>query len=385
MRSRNIPYIAKLDHLRFFAALLVIVYHYYHFKTHFYNGGKSPHVISSSPLSAFIIEGHTGVSLFLVLSGFIFAVIAWSKELSYGEFIRNRLLRIMPLYATVLAVACLISKSSLAQLLASLTFTAGLVPGVDDIRITPHLWTIALEFQFYLLFPFLIQFMQQQGLRYAIGLIGLCIAIRLLLWGLGDLKDLKTLVYNSLLGRMDQFVIGMAAGIGYQSGALARRFPWLKRAWSPVVGAALAILSIWAFHRSGGLFRTGDKSLLWVVWTTWEGAVWALVILTYCLSRFELPARASRSLAFLGTLSFSLYVNHWFFVNTTPWQKWVPKLVSNFPMNALVSACLFVLPGLIVFSWLTYRVIEKPFFDLRRPYLRRKETAPVLDAPPPGA
>ncbi|NYT60616.1 hypothetical protein H0A65_17000 [Alcaligenaceae bacterium] len=43
-------------------------------------------------------RGHTGVALFMVMSGFIFTVIAYGKDLDYAGFLRNRFIRIYPLY-----------------------------------------------------------------------------------------------------------------------------------------------------------------------------------------------------------------------------------------------------------------------------------------------
>lgn len=383
MTSRNTPYIAKLDHLRFLAAFLVIVYHYYHFHTGFYNGFKSPSVIAKSVGSALIIDGHVGVSLFLVLSGFIFSTIAYGRKIHYGHFIGNRLLRIMPLYGTAIGIACLLSAPSLAQLIASLTFTNGFIPGVSDIRITPHLWTIALEFQFYLLFPFLVVFMHRIGMRHVAALILLLVCIRLFLWCSKDLKSLRAIAYSTLVGRLDQFLIGMVAGAIY-CGRGPSVPKWLRGIWTPLVGLAIAVGSVWAFHRAGGYYNLGEHHWFWIIWTPLEGVAWAALVLSYCVSRFELPAMLSRPLAFLGTLSFSLYVNHWLFVHNVPFHRWIPQLLDNYPMNALLSVLIAVLPVLVPFSCLTYYVIEKPFFELRRSYIV-KDIPKNGSAPPEGA
>jgi peptidoglycan/LPS O-acetylase OafA/YrhL len=233
------------------------------------------------------------------------------------------------------------------------------------------------EFQFYLLFPFLVGFMHRYGMRYIVALIGLLISVRFLLWCSVDLKSLKGLTYSTLLGRLDQFLIGMVAGALY-SGRGPRWTPaWFKAAWSPFVGIAVAVVTVWIFHRAGGHYRMGDKHWFWIIWTPLEGLAWAFLVLSYCVSRFELPSRISRGLAFLGTLSFSLYVNHWIFVHNMPFHRWLPQLSDNYPMNALLSVLFVVLPLLVTFSCLTYYVIERPFFELRRSY--------VLKHPDPSA
>ena len=79
--------------------------------------------------------------------------------------------------------------------------------------LTPHLWTIAVELQFYLLFPFLVRFLRLYGLAWGLMAIALTITLRLGLsrMDLGD-WDIKRISYYTLLGRIDQFIIGMIAG-----------------------------------------------------------------------------------------------------------------------------------------------------------------------------
>jgi len=109
LKSQNIQYVPALDHLRGFAALLVLFYHgvfgIYHDLT------TVPPVLAYTDemlpradffLSAFIYEGHSGVALFMVLSGFIFTVGTHGHGISYWQFIRNRFLRTYPLFLFML-------------------------------------------------------------------------------------------------------------------------------------------------------------------------------------------------------------------------------------------------------------------------------------------
>src|ERR1700690_207944 len=63
--SKNIKHVPGLSHLRAYAALLVLCYHA--------RGAMgTPAGSASNPFWRLIVQGHTGVSLFLVLSGFVF-------------------------------------------------------------------------------------------------------------------------------------------------------------------------------------------------------------------------------------------------------------------------------------------------------------------------
>src|SRR3954454_366811 len=55
------------------------------------------------PLALFD-EGHTGVSLFMVLSGYLFAKLLDGRAIDYGAFFWNRFIRLAPLLLFVMAI-----------------------------------------------------------------------------------------------------------------------------------------------------------------------------------------------------------------------------------------------------------------------------------------
>src|SRR5690349_9296984 len=99
--SLNIPYLAPIDHLRALAALLVVAYH----ATHLVQTVPSlPFGITAwqqfnNPLMLLIYEGYSGVSLFFVISGFLFTYAAQGRvEFRKGDFWWNRFVRIYPMF-----------------------------------------------------------------------------------------------------------------------------------------------------------------------------------------------------------------------------------------------------------------------------------------------
>jgi peptidoglycan/LPS O-acetylase OafA/YrhL len=372
MKSGNISYLPKLDHLRFFAALLVIVYHYYFFQTGFYTQFKDPAVISKKVASALILEGQTGVSLFLVLSGFIFAAIGYGRKIDYWRFVQNRLLRIMPLYGAFIAVGAMLAHGSLSQFVGSVCFLSPMVPGVNYTPLTPHLWTISVEFQFYMLFPFIAMFMHRYGLlRYAVSLVGLVLLARALIFlGPKDMSPVKSLL-STLLGRLDQFVIGMVGGAAFSGRAGAAMPRWVRHPGAFVGAVALVLGVIYVYHQCGGYHtkHLHERHWWWIGWSTVEALAWLGVVVTYTGMKWDWPAVVSKGLAWLGSLSYSLYVTHWLFVHNVPWHKWIPQLSGSMTTNAALSVLLVVLPVIVGVSWLVFEVVERPFFELRRSYL----------------
>ena len=95
MRSQNLEYIAGVDHVRAFASLLVVFHHSFwliHRKWEPPGLTNETWFSTDNPLFSPIIETHIVVSLFFVLSGFMFSLAGADRKIRYGPFLRNRAL-----------------------------------------------------------------------------------------------------------------------------------------------------------------------------------------------------------------------------------------------------------------------------------------------------
>ena len=368
MRSPNIRYLPGVDHLRGAAALLIVIYHGVHILSHreLYQAPFDPNpnkwLETYNILWSPIIEGHTAVALFMVLSGFIFTFGARGSEIGYWAFMRNRVLRIFPLYLLLLVVGIYVypQNFSLGGLFQDVGFMANL-PGI--MQLDPFgamFWAIAIEFQFYFVFPFLLLFSRRYGLKYLLGIIALFTLFRVGGYLLG--ADIVNLSYMTIVGRIDQFALGMLAGALYQADRPADRRALLAF----VLSSLAAFLSLHGFHLLGGYPTEAFYKLFW---PTFEGTFWALVIVTYLPVSRCVPRLLSRPLIWIGTVSFSIYLLHIVFL-TILVEKGVYFSLSfhSAPLNALANSVAILVPLTLAGSALTYNLIEKPFLDLRRRY-----------------
>ena len=215
--SRNIRYVPALDHLRAFAALLVLLYHSahvvsYHLLWHQPFAFDHWPAAGPNPFLAVIYEGHTGVALFMVLSGYLFTAGAAGRDIRYGEFLRNRVLRIYPLLVVLIfvGVATYPQRFTLTGFLQLILPLQNLPGSLNLGAFTSMFWTIAVEFQFYLIFPFLHRIGLREGPRFLWGIIFLTIIARA---GSVALGANPREFYWSILGHLDQFLIGMIVAL----------------------------------------------------------------------------------------------------------------------------------------------------------------------------
>jgi peptidoglycan/LPS O-acetylase OafA/YrhL len=366
MQSPNRRYLPAVDHLRAFAALLIVLYHGVHtlgYRTLWGTGFTPEHwPHSGDPLFAALLEGHSAVALFLVLSGFIFCVGARGRRVRYGGFLRSRLLRIYPLMLALLLLATALYPGtfSFLGLLQTLLGGANLPGALAAGSVTALFWTIAVEWQFYLIFPFLMAFYDSYGGGWLLRLIALAILARFAALLLGG--SVRDIAYYSLLGRIDQFLIGMLAAGVFLDRRLEQRLPrWL------VVPAGFAVLAMLVgFHALGGWpTEAGWK----VLWPTLEGVVWCGFILAYLAAASALPARVSSVLARVGEVSFSIYLLHILVVDVVATRHLWLNLGFGAYRDALLTTLGLIVPVVLGLSFLTYATIERPFLRLRRPYL----------------
>lgn len=354
--SKNIAYSSRIDHLRFIAAALVV---YYHSHTDAFGLGRATY----NPFRAFIEQGHTGVALFMVLSGYLLTSIGWGKHLNYFEFMKNRLLRIYPLY--LLCVIYMLSgwKNSY-NLEQSLSLLFPFVNGMANVPMQSfgHLWTIAVELQFYFLFPFLLLFATKYGARYLLGVLAVFLFFKYAFWvGNGSVTNVG---YLTLLGRMDQFLVGMMLAI------FAKKFVKPGFSLSPYyLIAALVVAAAGMAWFGGNAGLVGNlNSVFMVFWFSIEALVWGLVIVAYGHANLRIPKLIDMPLARLGQLSFSMYCLHYVVIGVTQ-HLWAPTgLTQGSLSDLLVKVTMLTIPAIVLVCMFTYGLIEAPFLELRKRY-----------------
>ncbi len=355
MQSRNADYSPEVDHLRLLAAAIVFAFHYFH---SFFGGWKSD---VAPRWFALVSEGYTGVSLFFVLSGYIFMVIGLKAggSVPYGPFLLNRVLRIAPLHLSIFLLAISIHRDSFApaDLLYALVTNIG-TPPTSRHFITGAAWSISVEFLFYLIFPFLLRFAADPGFLWRLILI--LLAAR---WGAYIASERPTLmIYSTAIGRLDQFLIGMIAA------TLAPKLAGRGRgaAFALVAGAAVALvlaLALQAKHAS--YLAPPGRNPIWILWPTIEATLWSALILGYVAWRPRWPAGLGPALATAGSWSFSLYMWHALVIVLA--QASLPSPVGASAAWIATHAALTA-AATLAFAALSFRTIEKPFLDMRRSY-----------------
>lgn len=360
--SQNIPRLAALDDLRAIAALLVLFAHIVHNLTHGVDPSLGSWIYPDNPIFAILAEGHAGVSLFLVLSGFLFGYGGYGADVAYLPFLRNRFLRIFPMYVLLLLLGGYtnLTQFTLSALATSLFLLSNTSGALDGGGFTVLLWTISVEFAFYLVFPFLNRFREKYGVMYLVHLLGLFIAIRFLCIGSG--ANARDFSYFTIFGRIDQFLIGMILAHLYASGVFRRRIPLFALG----LVAAWILASLFAFNRMGGWIKVAN----WKgIWPTYEGLMFGALLVVYLLSHDRIYQPVRRVLSRIGMQSYSLYLIHMPILLALQKHKMFIKYFADPYTNAMVSAVLIV-PLVLVASFVTFNLIERPFMSMRVVYLR---------------
>lgn len=361
MKSQNIEHIPALDHLRFLAALLVFAFHTFHL----YFGQWQPAPYAAA--MGLVVEGHTGVALFFVLSGFLFMSIALQGgDIRYGGFVRNRFLRIFPLFLFFFYIAISVGRQEFraADILYVFFSNLGTAPTSNSF-ITGAAWTISVEFTFYLVFPFLARFAREEGPGYLLRLIGLLLLVKLAAYGVS--QQPTHMLYSTLVGRFDQFLWGMAAAMLWQ-----RRRLWLERhgRWLLAAGVLAAWAALAWLARNASYFSPEQRQPAWILWSTVEALVWAAVLLGYLGARIPWPAPLAWLLGRGGAWSYSFYLWHGLLLYLAHRHlgAWSPSGVVA--LDALANFVL-LLPVALALAALSYTTIEQPFLRLRGRYVRR--------------
>jgi len=371
-----ISHLREVDALRGIAILLVFFYHC--------DTVLRPNAHGGGPLFAFVRAGHTGVSLFFVLSGFLLAM-PFLAEAEGGRHVRRReyalrrAMRILPMYYLALLVALCWSQP-IAQWASSWPFLVFLNPLAGPYALWPFSigwWSLATEVQFYVLLP-LLPLLACTAPRAAVVLGAYAVVYVLFMIGIFNAPTLELTVnlHHNVFGRAPLFLSGVGAAWLWRREGAALRSRLAAAGWMARGGAdALLLLAL------GGL----SVLLQWVAWVgfwpaenrpnhVWhvaEGILWATVLLLLLAA----PLRSKRLivnpiLGWVGLVSYSLFLIHVPAVTITlqALQARYPGHFTSWNVEAL-AACGTLLVACLLLSTLTYWAVERPF-------LRRKARLP---------
>jgi peptidoglycan/LPS O-acetylase OafA/YrhL len=351
MKSSTGAHYLALDHVRALAVFMVFTWHFIHG-----TGGK-PVPFEGAPAIfplALLDEGHTGVALFMVLSGYLFAKLLDGKDISFVGFFWNRFIRLAPLLLVVFALVGAFTVrhgDPLDQYIKSLAigFVAPRWPNGG--------WSIAVEIQFYLLLCFVLAATRRYQPAPIVAVV-IMIAIRSLLFEQG--ADMRFYSYATMAGRADDFLLGIAA-FNY------RHLFRCRHLFAGVIAIAFCAL-VWLFDAAGGYYLMAPQ-WPWIVIPTIEAAGYATLIGYYDSSFQPVNAGLSKLVARIGIYSYSIYLLHFFIVfRAASFINDRVLDISNFYVACLASTVIFC--GMIPIGWLSYRYIEGPALALRRPYLK---------------
>jgi peptidoglycan/LPS O-acetylase OafA/YrhL len=379
VRSDNRVYMPAVDHLRVAAAVFVVLFHGMSILRD--DGSPEPGmqpgwVYSLNPLETFIAEGHTGVALFMVLSGFILTTGSLGRDINYRSFMRNRLLRVGPLFLVLLLIAMVVARHDFSLIGAQQTslgfarFNGGFYSG----PFAQVLWTIGVELQFYLVFPFFLRLLTTRGPRPIVLFILFMVVVRILaaLTAPAGL-DYNQMTYFSIVGRIDQFLIGMLAAYFFLD--LKK---YLGRAWVTGVAMGVVVGALWVFNQMHGYAEPG---LFRTVWVDVEGLIWAAVLVSYVGTERFGRGRLSTALAWAGERSYGIYLLHMPLIYLVLYRDWRFELTGRSVVDATITTLVLVVPAVMLLASLSYAAVEQPFLSLRRKYVAVQPEPPKILPP----
>jgi peptidoglycan/LPS O-acetylase OafA/YrhL len=387
-------HIRALDGLRGLAIILVMLSHFTYFD------GMSPVVTVDRMVRTIAYVGWVGVDLFFVLSGFLITGILYDSK-GGGHYFRNffarRVLRIFPVYYLCLVIFLILLPRLFPDHLGLQalrkdgfwywTYLANYPiarVGFPPFPVLGHFWSLAIEEQFYLVWPAVVLLSTRSDL---IRICRLCIVgafvvrVAFVLGGYGEAAYVLT------PARMDSLAVGAFLALEARGQGGLKRIARL--AWPTTIGIGAILVAVFLWRRG---FAPWDPIVKTIGHTLLAFFFGAVLVLTLVSSPRTVIGRIfeSSQLSFFGRYSYALYAYHapilFFRMGRFLPLDSIPTVYGSLLLKKLVfviSATL-VSVALALISWHLY---EKQFLKLKRffPYQSREESlGPARATPMPA-
>lgn len=392
-------HIDVLDGIRAVSVIIVLIFHFWQ-QTWIFPVIKTPWLasvgITKIDFSNFATVGYLFVDMMVLISGFLLflplmrSIILGEEMSSWKNYARRRIARIVPSYyfavlllffASALPTgAYATTADALKDLFAHLTFTQTL--WVNTYIATPLdvvLWTVAIEVWFYVLFPFVAEFIKgprnknRQSFTPAYGIFFIFAVFNIINYVYTENFVLKGDVYLAM--RINQFPAFLGV---YSIGMLgASAFVLIAKNCrrSRIFNAVNTLFSVFSILLIVYLINDCVATQERHVWQVTERSKLAFVFMTFIIttalsSKWYRWLFSNKFMRFLSGISYNLYIWHqWLAVQCkNTWR--IPKWSGEIPPNMLnitywmnryaVVITVFAFAAAILATYL----IEKPFANL---------------------
>ncbi|HYE53315.1 MAG TPA: acyltransferase [Chitinophagaceae bacterium] len=352
--------IPELDGLRGIAILLVVSFHYI---SNQLTGRTDP---VSRVLQKATGFGWVGVDLFFILSGFLIGNILIANKHSsnyFKTFYIRRLVRIVPNYFLLLVVFLVIWNTayfsnnyfitshnvipawSYFLMVHNFFMAAAHSLGNDALSIT---WSIGIEEQFYLFFPFIVYF---AGRKYLPWILALLVAAAIVFRAQFDHWIPR---YVLLPSRMDGLSLGFMVAFLYHYDLLQPYKRTLVRLLPVAAGVVVLICGL-LYARYGDL-GVAKHTLFALIFSI------ALVMALLAPSSWYGAFLRNTMLTWIGVISYSLYLFHYLVLGICHHVTGQDNIGIQNRWDILVTIVAFAISLLL--SWGIYNTLEKPMVRL---------------------
>lgn len=365
---------AQLDGLRGLAILLVVFYHFT-LPHRSFHGGTSGGWLQVAQ------AGWMGVDLFFVLSGFLITGIlieTRTQENYFKNFLGRRFLRIWPLYYLDLFLLLVVLPAVLPSVPSQLQgmqekqawfwlYGANWLFAIEGGFGTTsggYFWSLAVEEQFYLIWPFVVYKLSNRALlRVSFSLLCISLVSRIVLIKLGVATEA---LYSMTFTHLDGLAIGSCIAFLSRSPEMSARLrmflPWI---------AVIGIVGLAGTRMADGNFFLWSKAMATYGYTFVTIVSGSLLIFVLGAKSSSIVARIflNRFVTQCGKYSYALYLIHvpiagvLFPLTLRVFEKYFPSVDYNIQFGVFWIVAFSISYGMAVISWY---VFEKPVMSLKR-------------------
>ena len=295
-----------------------------------------------------------GVDLFFILSGFLITGIlinSKSKNLKtyFSHFYQRRARRILPPYLLLLLLTSILFGVAWAShwylyLFLMNFLVAFRIPHPESLGI---LWSLAVEEQFYLLWPIVVYLLSETALAWVSAAI--ILAVPLLRWFCTPLFQSSFVIYALTPFRMDLLATGAILAI------LWRRYPARFRqlaAYGPIL-SVLALAALYLFSRTPN-FTTTSNTRLSNLWIYELSLITCTGIILWALGGKGVAPLTLAPVRYLGRISYTVYLVHLTFL-----------LVAASHLHGTINIAAAALAATLIYAATSWVFIERPLLTAK--------------------